>query len=66
MVAALVVGLPTVLSDRLPSPVASHWGPSGEPDDSLPLGGVVAIALGPVQNQPTPSTARLGSRPFSG
>ena len=45
VVAALVVGLPTFLSDRLPSPVASHWGPSGVPDDSLPLGGVLAIAL---------------------
>ncbi|MBP2702503.1 DUF1648 domain-containing protein [Microbispora sp. RL4-1S] len=45
LVAATLVALPLALADRLPDPVASHWGPSGEPDGSLPLVASAAVPL---------------------
>lgn len=36
LVAAVLVAVPLVFSDRLPDPVATHWGPSGGPDRSAP------------------------------
>ena len=43
---AAVVAVPLVFADRLPDPVASHWGISGEPDGYMPLWLLVTIAGG--------------------
>jgi hypothetical protein len=46
LVAAGLVGLPQVWRHRLPDPMASHWGPSGAPDDATSIGMIVAVPLG--------------------
>ena len=35
LLTAVLVAVPLVLRDRLPEPMASHWGPSGAPDGSM-------------------------------
>lgn len=45
LTAGLVVALPLAVAHRLPDPVASHWGTSGRPDDSMSLTAVLVIAL---------------------
>lgn len=46
---AIIVGAVVAHADALPDPLATHWGTSGRPDGSTPLGlfvgGVVAIVL---------------------
>lgn len=44
--AALIVGPPLVSADRLPDPIATHWGLGGEPDSSMPLIVFVAVLGG--------------------
>ena len=41
---AAVVAVPLVFEDRLPDPVASHWGISGAPDGHMPLWLLITIA----------------------
>ncbi|MEV0697739.1 DUF1648 domain-containing protein [Saccharopolyspora sp. NPDC050389] len=36
---------PRAFRDRLPDPIASHWGFSGVPDDSMPLAGLLIFVL---------------------
>lgn len=45
VVAAVLVAVPLAFSDRLPDPVATHWGPSGAPDRSAPA---VVLAIVPL------------------
>ncbi|GAA4886956.1 DUF1648 domain-containing protein [Saccharopolyspora cebuensis] len=45
VVTAALVGVPLALRDRLPDPIASHWGFSGQPDDSMPAAGLFAMVL---------------------
>ncbi|GAB3154586.1 DUF1648 domain-containing protein [Microbispora hainanensis] len=45
LVAAVLVAVPLVFSDRLPDPVATHWGPSGAPDGSAPAVFLTAVPL---------------------
>lgn len=40
-----LVALPVVWWSRLPDPLASHWGVSGEPDGSLPKAAALALPL---------------------
>lgn len=35
LVAAVLVAVPLAYGSRLPDPLATHWGPSGRPDDSM-------------------------------
>ncbi|WP_433255162.1 DUF1648 domain-containing protein [Streptosporangium sp. CA-135522] len=44
LVAAVLAAVPLALRDRLPDPMAFHWGPSGAPDGSAPF--AVALAFG--------------------
>ncbi|WP_326638063.1 DUF1648 domain-containing protein [Streptosporangium sp. NBC_01755] len=37
LVAATLIAVPLALRDRLPDPIATHWGPSGAPDGSMPF-----------------------------
>ncbi|MET8384517.1 DUF1648 domain-containing protein [Streptosporangium canum] len=37
LVTAVLVAVPLTLRDRLPDPLAVHWGPSGGPDGSAPF-----------------------------
>ncbi|WP_329092741.1 MULTISPECIES: DUF1648 domain-containing protein [unclassified Streptosporangium] len=37
LVTAELIAAPLVLRDRLPDPIATHWGPSGAPDNSMPF-----------------------------
>ncbi len=46
LVAALTAVVPLLFRTRLPHPVAVHWGPSGAPDDAMPLWGAIAAPLG--------------------
>lgn len=45
LVAGLLAGLPRLWRHRLPDPVASHWGPSGAPDASAPVGAITVFPL---------------------
>jgi MFS family permease len=45
LVAGLLAIVPASLAHRLPDPVASHWGPSGAPDDSMPLALMTVLPL---------------------
>ncbi|MFG2879360.1 DUF1648 domain-containing protein [Streptomyces sp. NPDC048337] len=42
-VPALIVALPLAAGGRLPDPVATHWGGSGQPDGSMPLWGAIVF-----------------------
>src|SRR5687768_17160122 len=46
LTAGLTIGMVAAVADRLPDPVASHWGSRGVPDDSMPLWALTTIALG--------------------
>lgn len=37
LVTAALIVAPLALRDRLPDPIATHWGPSGAPDNSMPF-----------------------------
>ncbi len=37
LVTAVMTAAPLALRDRLPDPIATHWGPSGAPDGSMPF-----------------------------
>jgi|GEM_PF-6368682 len=37
LVTVALIAAPLALRDRLPDPIATHWGPSGGPDDSMPF-----------------------------
>ncbi len=37
LVTAALIAAPLALRDRLPDPIATHWGPSGAPDGSMPF-----------------------------
>lgn len=43
LVSAALVAVPSAFRDRLPDPVASHWGPSGAPDGAMSFGGFVTF-----------------------
>ncbi|WP_084463702.1 DUF1648 domain-containing protein [Microtetraspora fusca] len=45
LVAAVLVAVPLGFESRLPDPLAAHWGPSGEPDGSMPFAVFVLTAL---------------------
>ncbi|WP_432871480.1 DUF1648 domain-containing protein [Microbispora rosea] len=45
LVAAVLVAVPKAFSDRLPDPVATHWGPSGAPDGSAPAVFLAVVPL---------------------
>lgn len=45
LVAAVLVAVPLAFAGRLPDPVASHWGPSGQPDRSMPPAALTLLAL---------------------
>ncbi|KAA9379762.1 DUF1648 domain-containing protein [Microbispora cellulosiformans] len=45
LVAAVLVAVPLAFAGRLPDPVASHWGPSGQPDRSMPSAALTLFAL---------------------
>ncbi|WP_405084510.1 DUF1648 domain-containing protein [Microbispora sp. NBC_01389] len=45
LVAAVLVAVPLTFAGRLPDPVASHWGPSGRPDRSMPAAALTLFAL---------------------
>jgi hypothetical protein len=42
---AAAVGLLLFFAHRLPDPLASHWGPSGRPDDSMSLTTLVTVTV---------------------
>lgn len=44
LVTGLLIAVPVLLRNRLPAPVAIHWGLSGEPDNAMPLGAVIAMS----------------------
>ncbi|WP_169978755.1 MULTISPECIES: DUF1648 domain-containing protein [unclassified Microbispora] len=45
LVAAVLVAVPLAFADRLPDPLATHWGPSGRPDGSMPFAVFVLLAV---------------------
>ncbi|GAB3282055.1 DUF1648 domain-containing protein [Parasphingorhabdus pacifica] len=45
LVSAVHLAIPLLLSDRLPDPIAMHWGPSGEPDGAGSLWLVTGLGL---------------------
>ncbi|WP_084517090.1 DUF1648 domain-containing protein [Microtetraspora niveoalba] len=45
IVAAALVAVPLAFKERLPDPLATHWGPSGGPDGSMPFAALVIVAL---------------------
>lgn len=45
-VSALVLIVPLRMRDRLPEPMASHWGPNGQPDDAMPFTGFLMVTFG--------------------
>ncbi|MEV0974100.1 DUF1648 domain-containing protein [Microtetraspora glauca] len=45
LVTAVLVAVPLWFRDRLPDPLAAHWGPSGEPDGTMPFTVFVCVAL---------------------
>ncbi|MFC4591143.1 DUF1648 domain-containing protein [Sphaerisporangium corydalis] len=44
-VTGILVAVPLLLRDRLPEPLAAHWGPSGRPDRSLPFWASFSLSL---------------------
>jgi Protein of unknown function (DUF1648) len=46
LVAAVLIAAPLTLRDRLPDPIATHWGPSGVPDGSMPFTASVLFQAG--------------------
>ncbi|MGJ6961532.1 DUF1648 domain-containing protein [Streptosporangium sp. G11] len=46
LVAAALVAAPLALRDRLPDPIATHWGPSGSPDGSMPFTASLLLQVG--------------------
>ncbi|WP_248959452.1 hypothetical protein [Sphaerisporangium perillae] len=44
-VTGALVAVPLALRDRLPEPLASHWGPSGLPDDAMSFWPSLAVNL---------------------
>lgn len=47
LVAAALIAAPLVLRDRLPDPIATHWGTSGAPDGSMPFTVALLFQAGP-------------------
>ncbi|WP_169944597.1 DUF1648 domain-containing protein [Microbispora sp. H11081] len=45
LVAAVLVAVPLAFADRLPDPLATHWGTSGRPDGSMPFAAMVLLAV---------------------
>lgn len=45
LVAAVHLAIVLAYRTRLPEPTATHWGPSGAPDDSMPFWGFAAVGL---------------------
>ncbi|WP_433215964.1 DUF1648 domain-containing protein [Microtetraspora malaysiensis] len=45
LVAAVLVAVPLMFESRLPDPLATHWGPSGEPNGSMPFAVFALTAL---------------------
>ncbi|WP_079313368.1 DUF1648 domain-containing protein [Microbispora sp. GKU 823] len=45
LVAAVLVAVPLAFADRLPDPLATHWGPSGRPDGSMPFAAFVLVLV---------------------
>lgn len=42
---ALIVAVPLLYRDRLPAPIATHWGPGGRPDNSFSFGTFLVVVL---------------------
>ncbi|RCW40267.1 uncharacterized protein DUF1648 [Halopolyspora algeriensis] len=45
LVTGFLAGLPLALRERLPAPIAVHWGVSGEPDNAMPLWGLILLSV---------------------
>lgn len=45
LVTGLLIVVPVLLRNRLPAPVAVHWGLSGEPDNAMPLVVMIAVSM---------------------
>ncbi|GLW97120.1 DUF1648 domain-containing protein [Microtetraspora sp. NBRC 16547] len=45
LVSAALAAVPLGFRGRLPDPLAAHWGPSGDPDGSMPFAAFVLVAL---------------------
>ncbi|WP_432932197.1 DUF1648 domain-containing protein [Microbispora sp. CA-135349] len=45
LVAAVLVAVPLAFADRLPDPLATHWGASGRPDGSMAFGAFVLFPV---------------------
>ncbi|MEW9527860.1 DUF1648 domain-containing protein [Microbispora sp. NPDC049125] len=45
LVAVALAVMPLPFRDRLPSPMATHWGPSGDPDGAMSLTALIVFAL---------------------
>ncbi|MEV7802673.1 DUF1648 domain-containing protein [Microbispora sp. NPDC088329] len=45
LVAAVLVAVPLAFADRLPDPLATHWGASGRPDGSMTFGAFVLFPV---------------------
>ncbi|WP_433413540.1 DUF1648 domain-containing protein [Microtetraspora malaysiensis] len=45
LVASVLVVVPLMFESRLPDPLATHWGPSGEPNGSMPFAVFALAAL---------------------
>ncbi|MBX6385799.1 MAG: DUF1648 domain-containing protein [Microbispora sp.] len=45
LVAAVLVAVPPVYAPRLPDPLATHWGPSGRPNGSMPFAVFVLLLV---------------------
>jgi hypothetical protein len=46
LLAAVLITVPLVLRDRLPEPMASHWGEGGAPDGSMSFVALLALQVG--------------------
>lgn len=46
LVTTVMVAVPLALRDRLPDPIATHWGPSGAPDNSMPFTAALLFQAG--------------------
>jgi hypothetical protein len=46
LLTVVMVAVPLALRDRLPEPMASHWGPSGAPNGSMPFATLLALQVG--------------------
>ncbi|MGI5159747.1 DUF1648 domain-containing protein [Microbispora sp. CA-102843] len=45
LVTAVLVAAPLAFAGRLPDPLATHWGPSGRPDGSMPFAAFVLLPV---------------------